>query len=339
MIAFIVGEIVLRVATARLELPPSVTSVRQSLRWQEHPFLPYIGHRGLTYEAHFGEDRQLERFQLNSYGFRAHEFPEERVPEEYVVLAFGGSTTMGFHVADNDRTWPELLEAMLAERYPERPVRVFNLGLDMATTAVSVVNMALVGVRLRPDLVIVYQGYNDLAAMGFAEQRWDHSHFYRDLDVDSVLGAVERAHSPLARSYLWSALVGALNPATQIQDLAVWARRARREGDGDERMAGLEDTLDNLRTVRALAETHGGHALVSTFQFRDPGDPEGNAHRLNGAYRAMFAAEKFDWVDQDNLIPNGNSDLQVDECHFTDEGNDLLARNFFAAIVAKGWIE
>ena len=45
----------------------------------------------------------------------------------------------------------------------------------MATSAVSVVNLALVGIHLEPDLVLVCRGCNDLSVMGAANFRTDRA--------------------------------------------------------------------------------------------------------------------------------------------------------------------
>ena len=123
-----------------------------SERWQSHPFLTFVGRASETLEFDHGD--VVERVSNNSYGFRTHTFPETKTDEDFFVLCLGGRTTYGFRVPTNDQTWPELLEAKLRAQYPERNVRVFNLGLDEATTTASVVALGLVGVHVKPDLVI-----------------------------------------------------------------------------------------------------------------------------------------------------------------------------------------
>jgi lysophospholipase L1-like esterase len=317
--------------------PQSAPGAGDQLRWAEHPFLPYIGRPHADYVATWSdaEGRSgTEHYRLNDYGFRTWDFPRRKPEGQYVIVAFGGSTTMGFHAADNAATWPEQLGAMLAQRYPERDIRAYNLGLDMATTAFSVVNMALFATHLDPDLVVVYQGYNDFSAMGWADQRWDHSHFYRDLDVDEVLGQHRRQGTGFGRSLLWNLVKNARPGVPRIDNLADWTTYPRR--DGPDRLDGIDDTLANLRTIDSLARGVGAHTLMSTFQFRDPSvDSVGFNDRLRG----FFGSLEIAWVDQDALLPDADPELQVDECHFTPEGNTRLARNFFDAVVERGWLE
>jgi len=41
----------------------------------------------------------------------------------------------------------------------------------------------------------------------------------------------------------------------------------------------------------------------------------------------------MDYVDIDARIPDGDRSLQVDECHFTDAGREIVADSFFRHIM------
>jgi len=307
----------------------------QSGRWVSHPFLPYAG--GPDKEVVLKNDDQgIERIVTNSYGFRAHEFVEEKADGDYIILCFGGSTTYGYRVESNELTWPELLEARLSERYPDRNVRAFNMGLDMATTAMSVVNMGLVGVHLEPDLVIVYHGYNDLAAIGASNHRTDHAHFYGDLHAESVRRGYQSAVPGFLRnSYVVHLATGALDRRGGVNDLA---REVQRERFSDtDRFKGMESTLQNLATVGAMADGAGADTLYSTFQFADGQNP--TYLEFNERLRAFFDEEGLDYVDQAALLPDNDPAINVDACHFTGEGRERLVENFHDRIVELGLLD
>ena len=221
------------------------TSPTQHSRWIAHPFLPYAGRPNGRFEMYNGPERTPEIIVTNSYGFRAHEFPAEKKPGDFYILAFGGSTTYGYKTESNAVTWPEMLERKLAERYPDKNVVAFNMGVDRATSAVSVVNLALVGVHLKPDLVIAYHGYNDLASLGYADHRTDAFHFYKDIDPDALFRGFQR-NTPrwLLGSYAIFYATGALDHAFGANDLTQTARREK-VADPD-RFKGIEATLENL---------------------------------------------------------------------------------------------
>lgn len=302
-------------------------------RWVPHPFQPYAGRPNGHFIDGMGSGESRQQIDTNAHGFRTHEFPTHKEPDEFVVLCFGESSTYGFQVASNAATWPALLEKELGRAYPTRRIRVFNFGVDMATTAVSLVNLALVGVHLQPDLILVYQAYNDLSAMGYSELRTDHSHFYRDLTpADLRPSFQERVPDWLfENSQLIAYGTGVLDAAMRPNDLLSLVRRPRR--DGPDRLQGLEITLSNLRSMHSIASGIGASIVFSTFQFRDP---RGDTSLMNEAYRKLFTESGYAYVDQDRLLPDEDPTINVDECHLTAKGDILLAHNFRDFIVAEG---
>jgi len=314
----------------------TVTAVSHS-RFIAHPFLPYIGRPNSRFELFNGPERTPEFIVTNSYGFRSHEFPASKQPDDYFVLAFGGSTTYGYKVASNDQTWPELLEKRLAAQYPDKRVQVFNLGVDMAASVFAVVNLGLIGVHLQPDLVILYEGYNDMAALGYRNFRTDYAHFYRDIDPEQVFRGFQRSMPAwLLRSYLVYYATGALDLLYGMNDLMMTARMPQ---DPDEdRFKGIQTTLENYKTFDAMARGYGAKSLFATFQFTEEVDrPE--YQRYNQELRRWFEANGYPYTDQAALIPDKDPTINVDECHFTLKGNEMMAENFFRTIVDRGLVK
>jgi lysophospholipase L1-like esterase len=298
-------------------------------RWVSHPFLPYTGRPNASYDFYNSHAGLTEHIQTNSYGFRSHEFPVTKRPEDFFVLCLGGSTTYGYSDS-NETTWPEQLERKLAQHYPDRHVVVFNLGLDMATSVVSVVNLALVGAHLQPDLIINYDGVNDLWAIGTQNFRTDHAHIYNDLDPSKVYRGIERSLPRwMLSSYAVAYAVGATDMLFRLNDLAAVARKQRIE-DPD-RFKGIDATLENFRTMHSIAHGKGAEIIFSTIQFRDGEGELGK--RLNDTFRTFFDANGYHYVDQERLIPDHDATINVDEVHFTAKGDGLMADNYFAYIV------
>jgi GDSL-like Lipase/Acylhydrolase len=306
-------------------------------RWVSHPFLPFAGRPSSRFELYNGPERSPEFIVTNAYGFRAHEFPAEKKPDDFFVFAFGGSTTYGYKVASNDQTWPEILERKLAAEYPDKHVLVFNLGVDMGTNVVALVNLALVAVHMKPDLIIEYEGYNDLASLGYRNFRTDQAHFYRDIDPDAVSRGFQLSTPRfLLRSYVVYYAAGGLDRLFGMNDLM---QTARMPPDPDpDRFRGIESTLENLKTIRAIAEGYGAQALFGTFQFTYEHDrPE--YQRFNDELRRYFAANHMMYVDQAALIPDADPSINIDDCHFTPKGNEMMAENFFRYIVDYGLVK
>lgn len=337
-LGFVILEVVLALVLLLSSHPGAFDTATpaESMRWVPHPFQPFAGRPNASFQLR-NDDGSAENITTNAEGFRTHEFPDEKQPGDFVVVCLGGSTTYGFKVDGNANTWPERLEAMLAERYPERRVRVYNLGVDMATTAVSLVNLALHGIRLDPDLIIVYHGYNDLDALGAVDFRTDHAHFYRDIPTD-VAATSYQARLPrwLRWSFTFTVATGALDRASGVNDLAVAAQMPRHEHADP--LFGFDAMLTNLDSIRSVASGRGAQTIFATFQFRD-GEIDPLIREFNDALRAFFAHRGYDYVDQDALMPDLDATLQVDPCHFTQKGRDMMARNYFTHIVERGLLE
>lgn len=300
-------------------------------RWVSHPFFPFAGVPNAEYTFRNSGERGeplIEHVRTNEVGYRSHPFPGAKSRREYRVVALGGSTTYGV-TASNAETWPELLEGMLQARHPEREVRVFNLGTQRGSTTYSVVTLGLNGIHLDPDLVITYHGCNDIAALGAANYRWDHAHFYQDLAPERVWRGFLRN---LPRSLLGArALVVAADAADKALAVNVLAREvdAPRRAHGDP-LHGVQGILANLDTIASIARGQGATALFSTFQFKD-GRTQAYK-RLNDIFRGHFDTNEYLYVDQDALLPDFDRSLQIDLCHFTQQGRVLVARNFAAYI-------
>ncbi len=304
-----------------------------------HPFLPFTGAPNVRYRSFSSEGDRVVQLDVvnNSHGFRAHEFPATKRPNDYFVLCLGGSTTWGASSPTNDTTWPELLERQLAETYPDKNVKVFNFGVTAATTAYSVVSLSLIGIHLRPDLVIVYHGMNDPFSVLSPEYRSDSAHYYKDFDPETAWRGYRRSlptwtlasHALVLLTTRWDTALNVSGLYYYITHPAP-PSRAVTPPESTARMAA------NLRTLHDIATGAGAEVLFSTFQFRDPVTCQ---FPLNEELRAFYEEEGFAYVDQDALIPDFDRSINYDQCHFTLKGRRILAENFHDAIIERGLVK
>jgi lysophospholipase L1-like esterase len=300
-------------------------------RWSAHPFLPFTGTPNLAYDVQRDDGWAVLNIhgENNSYGFRTTEFDFDKKPGDVVVLAFGGSTTWGAIAETNATTWPGLLEQLLVARYPDRNLRVYNFGTSTATSVYSVVSLALIGVYLRPDLVIIYPGITDHEPMASKRYRPDHSHYYKDFDPELAWRGVRRSLPAwMLRSRVVTYISAGIDEALQVNSLQFYV--AHPVDAETVNLADVTDRLtDNLATFNAIATGNGARTLFSTFQYYDPtGQP------VNPALRRFYAEAGLTYVDQDALIPDLDRSINFDDCHFTRKGREMMAKNFFDYIVA-----
>jgi len=96
----------------------------------------------------------------NSHGFRGDEFEKEKPSDTFRIFALGGSTTFGVGAADNE-TWPVYLQKIMNEKITGKNIEVINFGLSGATTeSYHELIKNKIG-SLDPDLIIMYDGWND----------------------------------------------------------------------------------------------------------------------------------------------------------------------------------
>ncbi len=103
-----------------------------------------------------------ERFviQINSQGFRTHEFALPKPAGLVRVVCIGGSTTVAGRT--NDETYPALIEAKLRARHPGLAVEVLNLGVSGVSHAYWLSRLDRV-FAYEPDVVVHYEAVNDVA--------------------------------------------------------------------------------------------------------------------------------------------------------------------------------
>jgi uncharacterized protein YxeA len=122
----------------------------------EDPGVKYKKNAFLELDLPDGERLEV---RINSKGFRTGEFTAEKPDGLFRILCVGGSTTVIGRT--NEETYPALLEERLLRRFPEKNLEVLNLGISKYGTR-EVVNLCAGAIRYHPDLVIKYNGANDL---------------------------------------------------------------------------------------------------------------------------------------------------------------------------------
>ena len=97
---------------------------------------------------------------LNVWGYRGPSVGRKK-PGELRVVALGGSTVFGYGLPWNE-SWPHAVERQLNTIRPrDVPVTVINLGAPRDSVGTFVTTMNDYG-YLKYDVVILYEGYNDL---------------------------------------------------------------------------------------------------------------------------------------------------------------------------------
>ena len=308
-----------------------------------HPYLPIVLKPGSDYRDNDTSGR------INSLGMRGPERTASKPAGTLRIICVGGSTTFGAGIQGDEKTYPARLEAFLREARPEVAVEVWNAGVPGYTTAENVVYLSLRLIDFRPDIVVLYEGYNDFKPNRHPGFVPDYSH-WRDR-------AVAPQRSSLDRLRLYTKMRGLaarwlLDPRAEVRDpkSGKSLRRFDTVGEG-----GIEAFRRNLRTMIAVAARAGARTVLATYPHpcteenlearpdlfvylpeyvptltfagvRDAFD------RYNAVIREVAASEGATLADAAREIP-ADPNLFVDHVHFDAAGADAFARAVSAAVL------
>ena len=217
--------------------------------YERHPYY-LVGGR-----PHASLDLAGHHISFDGRGYRGHETVMPKPAGVYRVVCIGGSTTFDLLAANDESTWPELLAKKLGRAFD-----VVNAGFPGWTTAESLISLELRDVDVKPDLVIVYAGLNDLQPASHRPFTRDYSKGHGDI-LPRVLG-VDPLPAPFAsRSLLVEWLLDHFSPhRNEVPTFSpVFRWNGQRVGDLP------EETFDvfarNLRTIAAVSRAHGAEVL------------------------------------------------------------------------------
>jgi lysophospholipase L1-like esterase len=131
------------------------TSIKpEDYAWTPHHYLGYYPtpnyRKGLTFH--------------NSLGYRNDEFALDKPAGVYRIVVLGGSSTYDVRIEDNHETFTAQLEKVLEDEYGYQNVEVINAGVPGYSSWEMLINFEFRVLDLEPDLLIVYEGTNDVHA-------------------------------------------------------------------------------------------------------------------------------------------------------------------------------
>jgi lysophospholipase L1-like esterase len=260
------------------------------------------------------------RIRINSQGFRSAEFERRKPDGRFRVACIGGSTTVQGRT--NETTYPAILEAMLKRSHPDADLEVLNLGISGTGSEQWVDRLDLL-FDLEPDVVVQYNGINDIA--------WRHLGYYA-------------LKHPLRRGLNRSHVFQRLFPldATALDDYfertfrnyGVLAQRLARRGIGyvvgSFAVPHYEAAPPDFRRLldADVEDRWGGSLRLKTYR-----QLEAAISRYNAAFERFADGANLDAVQIHGQL--SDPALFIDSCHMTDEGIERLALAFLPAVSAS----
>lgn len=117
----------------------------------------------------------------NTLGYRGPEIALPKPEGMFRIVALGGSTTYSTGTGPQD-SYPAQLERILREDYDYANVEVINGGIPGYTSWDTLVNYLLRVVELEPDLLIVYDGINDVRPRAASDACYQGANAFQGLN-------------------------------------------------------------------------------------------------------------------------------------------------------------
>lgn len=320
----------------------------------------FVSHRYLGFIPAPDFNNGLNRH--NALGFRGEEIAQPKPAGVFRIVAIGGSTTYSAGVEDYRLSYPYLLQEELRTAGYEQ-VEVINAGVFSYSSLENLMNFQLRVLELDPDLVIVYEGVNEIATRliwpysfyrgdlsGFENRRlsfeppwWEHSTLVR---ATLVYLRQTEPHSSLQRNFMEAtgAFLGN-NFVTQKLDGSYpsgpFERRSAAEILATNQPIYYER---NLRALIAIAAGRGIDVLLVSFVHSPefPEEPRAWAEEYMAAYAeqnailAALAAETgAAFYDLAASMPT-DKHYFTDGIHFSAQGNALRVEFLSEYLIATG---
>ncbi|MFH1208144.1 MAG: hypothetical protein V1673_01120 [Candidatus Omnitrophota bacterium] len=252
--------------------------------------------------------------------------PKEKEEGEIRIICIGDSTTYGFAI-NYDDSWVYLLGKMLAEKYPEKKIRVLNAGLPGAISKQVKRFFQFHIVAYQSDILIWRE--NDAAATD--------TYFVSNTFTDSV------------RLFLWHCLYESrvFRVVCVLLDHAEPRRPNRPANSLFNFLTGrfpkhpqrLSEGFDSdFSIVEKIAREHGvRHVLQVEYLYYNKGVISGGFkfRKPNDRKDIVYLLSAFEKYHKENPAKT----LFVDPIHLTEIGEAITAEEVFEFLVRKKWIE
>ncbi len=116
-----------------------------------------------------------KELNFNSHGFYGEDFSKKKIQDEFRIIMVGDSIMIGGESSSDQTTIPGILQKMINHNNPELKIEVINAGISGSTSEVELEIIKNKLIKYEPNLIIVYDGWNDLKAnteYGIIEKNW-----------------------------------------------------------------------------------------------------------------------------------------------------------------------
>lgn len=299
----------------------------------------YTPHHYLCYALQPGYQRGGTSH--NSHGFRGPEISTPKPAGVFRIVITGGSTTYGEFIEDDADTFPAKLQTILRTLTGNDAIEVVNGGVPGYCSWESLGNLAFRLLEFEPDLVIPYEGVNDVHARLVRPNAYRSDNAGRRTIWTEPVEVRICKHSVLARILghhlgLWR--LPGVDSYVQAPTSDPGTHTASKAIGGDPMEVLKQNSTDytrrNIKNMVAMSRVHGAGVLLATWAHSaHKGDYAATPHyelgfrEYNDAVRDLareLDCPLFDFAEEMPDAP----ELWRDGRHVNAAGADLQSRMF-----------
>jgi len=279
--------------------------------------------------------RDGTEIRTNELGLRSPSIFVAKPPNTVRIAVIGASTAMGLYAVSNEETFSYQLGKFLEASHPSTHIEVINAGISGYGLTDQSIMLEKIVLPLKPDIVIVYSGFNDFAdyCRGESGEKINRARIQRVgvplIELPSWLLSSELIHKntvalrsfPANRNVYRSAATVDLSPyKKKLEGLIQVAKR------GNVKLV----VSTNARAFRRDQSQAEQEALSETARYYNPCFDTAGLHTLherhNNAILELTRSRGVQSVRLDELIPGGRRYF-VDASHFSNEGEKKAAEH------------
>jgi hypothetical protein len=187
-----------------------------------YPYVMFRPNESAIYETQdtydMSHNKSRNYVYTNEDGFRipspGYKLPKDKPAGQLRIAVLGGSTV---EIASTfDFTLPGSLKTLLQQRYPGRDIEVINAGIQSSVSRQSLVQLLVTVVDYHPDIVILYDGGNDIGLPLTYESRPNFPYNFQTMEEAWNLYRHEHRvplwQIALERSHVYRLVRARLNP-------------------------------------------------------------------------------------------------------------------------------
>jgi lysophospholipase L1-like esterase len=347
------------------EYDPYDSHIERIYQW--HPFTGLTFRPGISFKGSHPYQVSHPTIIIDQNGFLSdgHMFSAEKPADEIRIATIGASTTANINLSYSEN-WPGVLGNLLQQALPNKKIRVLNAGVPGFDTAQSIGNLALRVMPLKPDIVIIYNAYNDLKAIKKESNfKPDYSHYHK-----KPWGIYPKPNILIRGLNFSMVYVRLRNKYREHKKITSTIKYEHNFLSGKTRLdyiprEALKTFDQHIRILISIAQSEGAQVVLSSFATLHDSHVSyrrvHTTHELSefqktelfsigyyipaltidavfsgiNQYNAVLKQAAIDkhtgWVDNAAMIPHEDKYF-ADRVHFSAEGAALMAKNLFPMV-------